>query len=449
MAVNKLSPLLLTLLVGAASPIPAGAEERIPGFIRDAEIEATIRSYATPLFTAAGLDAGSVRVYIVNDDRLNAFVAGGMNLFLNTGTLMEAKRPNQLIGVIAHETGHIAGGHLARAQEELRNAAIESILASVLGAGAAVASGQGEVAGAILGGTQAVTRQRLLAYSRAQESAADQAGMTFLDATHQSARGLLEFLDILRGQEFLLTESQDPYLRSHPLTNDRIEAVEHHIATSRYSDEPDPPQFVAAHARMRAKLIGFIRPMNRVLQEYPASDRSLVSRYARSIAHYRRSDLKAALPLLDGLLAEHPDDPWFQELKGQILFEFGRGREALGYYETAVRLRPHEPLLRMGLGQVQLELSDPQYARPAIANLKETVRAEPRNSTAWRLLSIAYGRSGQLPMAALALAEAAAARGDKDEARQQADRAMQQLAEGSPGWIRAQDIMNDVSDDDD
>jgi predicted Zn-dependent protease len=448
MAVNKLFPLFLALTVFAASPDSARAEGRFPGFIRDAEIEATIRSYATPLFTAAGLDASAVQVYIVNDETLNAFVAGGMNLFLNTGTLMEATRPNQLIGVIAHETGHIAGGHLARAQEELRNATIESIVASVLGLGAAVAAGQGDVAGVLLGGSQAMAQSRLLAYSRAQESAADQAGMTFLDATHQSARGMLEFLDTLRGQEFLLSSSQSPYLRSHPLTVDRIEAVEHHVANSRYSDAPDPPEFIEEHKRMRAKLIGFIRPLNRVLQQYPESDTSLEARYARSIAYYRRGNLKQALPMLDTLLAEHPHDPWFQELKGQILFEYGRPQEALGYYEESVRLRPREPLLRMGLGQVQLELNDPKYAQLAAGNLEETVRAEPRNSGAWRLLSIAYGRSGDLPMAALALAESAAARGDKSEARQQADRAMQQLPEGSPAWIRAQDIMNDMSGED-
>lgn len=441
---NKLFPLLAVILALVANPLPAGAQERMPSFIRDAEIEATIRSYATPLFAAAGVNPESVRIYIVDDDRLNAFVAGGMNLFLNTGTLMETKRPNQLIGVIAHETGHIAGGHLARGQEELRNATIEAIVASVLGLGAAVASGQGDVAGAVLGGTQAVTRQRLASYSRAQESAADQAGMTFLDASHQSARGLLEFLNVLKGQEFLLSGSQDPYLRTHPLTAERIAAVEHHIAVSRYSDEPDPPALIEAHKRMRAKLIGFIRPFARVLQEYPESDQSLEARYARSIAYYRRSDLKHALPLLDGLLAEHPDDPWFQELKGQFLFEFGRAPEALGYYEKAVSLRPREPLLRMGLAQVQIELNDRELGRKAIANLEETVRAEPRNSTAWRLLSIAYGRDDQLPMAALALAEAAAARGDKKQARQQADRAMQQLPEGSPAWLRAQDIMTDM-----
>lgn len=423
---------------------PAAAQSRSPGLIRDAEVEGIIRAYATPLFQAAGLDASSVRIYLVNDDTLNAFVAGGMNLFMNTGLLMAAENANQIIGVIAHETGHIAGGHLARTQEALRDASTEAIIAFVLGM-AAVAAGQGQAGTAIIGGGTALAQANVLQYSRTQESAADHAGVSYLDATAQSSRGMLEFFELLEGQEMLLASQQDPYLRTHPLTTDRMDFVRHHASVSSYTDAPEPPAFVDGYQRMHAKLVGFLRPLNRVLQEYPESDTRLVARYARAIAYYRAGNLDEALPMLDQLIAEEPDNPFFQELKGQVLMEYGRGREALPYYETAVRLAPHEPLLRLGLAQVQLETEDSALNKEALRNLEEVTRIETRNPGAWRLLSIAYGRDGQIPMAALALAETALARGDKAEARAQADRALKQLPEGSPAWLRAQDILTTAS----
>ena len=441
--------LVIAALLAAAPIAPAGAQNKPLGFIRDAEIETTIRAYATPLFTAAGLDPQSVHVYLVNDDTLNAFVAGGMNLFINTGLLMRSENANQLIGVIAHETGHIAGGHLARTQDALEDATAEMILAYVLGLGAAIATGNSGAGAAVIAGGQSIAQRSLLQYSRTQESAADQAALSYLDRTAQSARGMLEFLEVLGDQELLLSNQQDPYLRTHPLSNDRIDTVRNFVAGSRYADAAEPSEFVVAHARMRAKLVGFLRPLGRVLQQYPESDGSLEGRYARAIAYYRAADLKRALPMVDGLISERPDDPFFQELKGQILFENGRAREALPYYEAAVRLQPDAPLLRQGLAQVQLESGDPELNRAALAQLDEVVRIEPHNAAAWRLLSIAYGRDGQLGMTALALAESAGARGNSKEARQQADRALKLLPESSPAWLRAQDIFNAASRDED
>jgi predicted Zn-dependent protease len=438
---KRLTSLAVALSLAIATTAPATAQSRSPGVVRDAEVEGIIRAYATPLFEAAGLNAADIRIFLINDDRLNAFVAGGMNLFLNTGLLMRAEKANQVIGVIAHETGHIAGGHLARTQEALSNASTEAIIAFVLGM-AVAAAGQGEAGTAIIGGGATVAQADLLKYSRTQESAADHAGVSYLDSTGQSSRGLLEFFEILEGQELMLSGRQDPYLRTHPLSSDRIDFVRHHIEGSPFSDAAEPAGFTDGFGRMRAKLIGFLRPLNRVLQDYPESDGSLDGRYARSIGYYRAGQLDKALPLLDGLIAEHPEDPFFQELKGQILMENGRGREAIPYYEESVRLAPHEPLLRVGLAQVLIDTEDPGLNRDALINLEEVTRIEPRNGNAWRLLSIAYGRDGQIPMTALALAEAALLRGDNSEAWAQADRAMQQLPEGSPAWLRAQDIQN-------
>ncbi len=428
------------LAAAIAVAAPARADERA-SFIRDAEIEAIIRSYATPLFEAAGLDPEAVKVYLIQDDRLNAFVAGGMNLFLHSGLIVRSETPNQLIGVIAHETGHIAGGHLARAQEALEAAAIESIIAAVLGVGVAVAAGESGAGTAVIGAGQAASQLALLQYNREQESAADHAAFALLDKTGQSARGILDTLQLLERQEALLSSGQSPYLRSHPLSRERIATVREHVAHSPYSDAPDSDAFLAAHRRMVAKLFGFIEPLRHTLQRYPDTDRSLEARYARAIGYYRAADLGKALALLDELIAERPDDPYFQELKGQMLYENGRVKEALPYYERSVALAPTQPLLRLGLAQTQIALEDPAVNKSAIAGLGEVVRLEPRNAGAWRLLAVAYGRDGQLSMAALALAEAASARGNRKEARAQAERALKQLPEGSPAWIRANDIL--------
>jgi predicted Zn-dependent protease len=442
--------LVLASLLAVAWSLPADAQSRAPTFIRDAEIEAIIGDYVAPLFSAAGLDPDAVHVYLIKDDTINAFVAGGQNVFLYTGLIMKTQRPSQLIGVVAHETGHITGGHLARRQEALRNATIEMMVACILGMGAAAASGNPAGAGACALGSS-VGQRSLLQYSRTQESSADQAGLSFLDATGQSARGMLEFLSILQNQEALLLGQQDPYLRTHPLTQDRIDAVRDHVEHSRFSDVPDRPEFVEGFKRMQAKLLGYLNP-TQVLRQYPESDTSLAARYARTIYYYLSGKLPQALASIDGLIAEHPSDPYFQELKGEMLFKNGRARDSLPYYGAAAKLQPRSALLRLELAQAQIEVDDPALNKAALTELEEVVRIEPRNPGAWRQLSIAYGRDGQLPMAALALAESALSRGGKEgrrEAKQQADRAMQGLKEGSPSWLRAQDIYNEADRKDD
>ncbi|BBK41369.1 peptidase M48 [Allostella vacuolata] len=418
---------------------PVMAQNRV-SLIRDAEIEATVRAYAAPLFAVAGLDPDAVQVYLVNDQRINAFVAGGQRLFLNTGLILRAKTPNQLSGVIAHETGHIAGGHLARIQDALSTASTTAIIAMLLGIAAAALAGDGKAAGAAVIGGTSLAQRNLLHYNRGQESSADQAGMSYLDRTGQSSRGLLEFFGILEQQELLAAIRQDPYLRSHPLTRERIDAVRAHVARSRHSDAVDSPELRARHDRMLAKLRGFLQSPSETLAQYPASDRSLPARYARAIAYYRIPDLKRALPELDQLIRDFPKDPFFHELKGQVLFETGRGQEAAAPYREALRLAPAEPLLRYGLAQVLLERNDVEAATEARALLNEAVRHETRNPSFWRLLAIAYGREGNIGMAALSLAERYAAAGDNRNAVQQSNRALGILARGSPAWLRAEDL---------
>lgn len=433
------------LVLSLLAPAPgAYAQSRPLSLIRDAEIEATIRSYADPLFKAAGLDPSGIRVLLVNDDSINAFVAGGMRLFINTGLLMRADTPNQVKGVIAHETGHIAGAHLSRIQEELKNATIEQIIGMVLGAAAAVASGNG---GAVVAGTtlgNEIARRSLYKYSRTQEAAADQAGMGFLDATKQSSRGMLEFFEKLEDQEFLLPQNQDPYLLTHPLTNDRIDSVQQHVGESSFSDAKDPPEDVARHERMVAKLKGYIWPLSRIEQEFPESDQSIGARYARAIAYYRVSRMPEALQQMDNLLQDVPNDPYFMEQKAQILFENGKLMEALPLYTAAFDRLPTEPLLGLELAQVEIELDQPDLTKQAIRHLEAVTTIEPRNSRAWYFLSVAYGRDGNLPMSALAQAEQAMAQGNSDEAWAQAKRALEGLEAGSPGWLKANDIISEA-----
>jgi predicted Zn-dependent protease len=411
--------------------------------LRDAEIENIIRAYATPIFAAAGLDPTAVHVYVVNDPTLNSFVAGGQNLFMNSGTVLRSETPNQLIGIIAHETGHIAGGHLARTDEALRHATIQSIAALLVGAAAAAASGNGgAAAAAILGGT-ATAQRSFLQFSITQEASADQAALTFLDRTGQSARGLLQFFEILEQQEVLSAAHQDPWVRTHPLTQQRVEYVREHVLHSRFSDVTDPPAWMEMHKRVKAKLAAFLGEPSAVLAGIRSSDNSLSARYARAIAYYRIPDLKRAVPEIDGLIEDHPDDPYFHELKGQMLFENGRVGEAVGPYEQAVKLDPKSALLRIELAQVQLETNDPALVPKALAHLNEAVRFEDRNPDAWRFLAIAYGRSSNIGMMALALAEEGIADGDYTQARQQASRAAKQLPPG-PAKQRALDIQDEA-----
>ncbi len=417
-----ISLLSLAALVAAVlfppSPSRAG---KLPSIIRDAEIETTIRQYTTPIFKAAGLNANAVHVYLLQSDEINSFVAGGMNIFLYTGLLVRTQRPGQLIAVLAHETGHIAGGHLARIQQELNNQNIVDIISMVL-----------------------VGPVSILKYTRTMEASADAAALTFLDRAHQSARGMAEFLNLLKQQEQVLFGHLNPYLINHPLTTDRIATVQQHIAQSPYSDVPDPPAWVEEHKRMIAKLIGFLRPLPDVLQLYPETDNSLYGRYARAIAYFRVGELQRSLALIDGLIAEHPTDPYFEEQKGQILFENGHGAEALVNYQKALALAPDQALIRMELANVQIEQNDPSLLGPAIAEMKQVILAEPHDADAWRLLGIAYGRNDQIGLASWALAESAAEAGRAKEARDRAKQALQQLPYGSPEWLRSQDIMDTI-----
>jgi predicted Zn-dependent protease len=382
---------------------------------------------------------------IVQDNTLNAFVAGGQRIFINTGLLMRTERPNQLIGVMAHETGHISGGHLARAQEQMEKLSTLQILEALLGAGA-MAGGSlsggsiGRPAPADTGGGIAPgSLLSYLKYTQTQESSADQAAISFLERTHQSVKGTIEFLRVLQREERLLVGRRDPYLSTHPLTPERIEAFEQAAARSPYTNEPESPQFLDMHHRMVAKLMGFITP-GAALQRFSEADRSVPARYARAIALYRTGALGSALLTIDGLLKEYPNDPYFHELRGQMLFENGRASEAVPSYRRAVQLLPAVGILKIDLARALLETNKPENDREAVRNLEIAAQTESGSFDLWRLSAAGYSKLGKPGLTSLARAEMAIIRGQRAEAQAHAASAEHTLQPGTPAWQRAQDI---------
>jgi predicted Zn-dependent protease len=436
----------LALVLGTVLALLPYESPRAAGvsLIRDAEIEETLRQIAGPILEEAGIGRNAVQIYIVSDNQLNAFVAGGMNLFLNTGLLMRTEHAGQLAGVIAHEVGHISGGHLSRAGGAQRRAAAEMILATVLGAAAAVA-GAPEVGTAIISGGQSYAQSNLMRFSRGQEQAADQAAVSYLARAGISAAGLAEFFRILENQNVLAVSRGNPYLQTHPLTRDRIRFVENQVAAEGGRFAESPAGWGSAHGRMVVKLQAFLLNPREVLQRYQADD-TLLGRYAKTIALYRLPDLPAALEGIDALLAEHPEDPYFHELKGQMLFENGRIEDAIPPYRTAVELRPDAPLLRIGLAQALIETGAPEANAEATAHLEEAVAREQDNASAWRLLGIAQGRDGLEGISNLSLAEYALLIGKEDDARLYARRAEGKIEPSDPAWLRLQDVLRVIDE---
>lgn len=416
--------------------------------IRDAETENAVRYFAQPLLKAAGLEPGALRVHLVLDDRLNAFVAGGQRIFVHTGLLRNAENANAIVGVLAHETGHIAGGHLAQMNENLRGASAQAIASLILGV--AVAASTGRVDAAIAGATlgQSVSERSFLGYTRAMESSADQAGLSYLEATGQSARGLLSILESLQDQELLTSQGQDPYLRTHPLSQERIAAVGNQVRTSRYSDAPVDPNLTIWFHRIRGKLNGYIDPPDRTLARYAADSTDIEAMYARAYALKKLSRTDDALAIADALIARSPNDMFFYELKGDILWGGGRIAESLPPYRRSVELFPKSALLRLSLARALLEVDGKATASEALEHLNQSTHLEPWMPAAWRLKAKAYGRLGDMGGVALALAEEALLQGDRETAAHQADRALALLADTRKNKARRQmalDIKNRVT----
>jgi predicted Zn-dependent protease len=387
-----------------------------------------------------------VRIFIINDPSLNAFVAGGQNLFINTGLFLHTNDPGAVIGVLAHEVGHIAGGHLLRLDGELERARAQSIAAMVLGVATAVVTGDAAAGAAISNTGSGLAIANVASFSRSQEAAADAAALRYLDRADLPVDGLLTVLDTLDQQSILVGRDQPSYLRTHPLTRERIDVVRRYVAASPDSGQTMPESLIRLHALARAKLYGFTQSADQTFRLYPGTDTSVPARYARAIAWGRQANLERSLPLFDSLVAEAPDNPWFHESRGQILFEAGQNSAALTDYKAAVALAPDEALLLSGLGRVQVESGDPVELTAAIAHLEKSLSRDPDQVGPWRDLGIAYGRTGQPGPAAASLAEFYFAIDDLAAVQLHADRAEALLPTGSLWALRLNDLLNRLAD---
>ncbi|MGE3771027.1 MAG: M48 family metalloprotease [Bdellovibrionales bacterium] len=430
--------LRLFVVVALLLAAPAYAQQKL-SFIRDAEIEDYLRTISHPIFEAAGIPPSSISFAMVQDPGLNAFVAGGMNIYVYTGLLEQAEDPLQLLGVLAHETGHISGGHLVRGRMAMEQASAQAVLAMILGVAAGIAGGNAEAGTAIIGGGQDLALRGFLAHSRVQESSADAAGMSFLDSARLPSSGLLQFMEKLKDQELLPTDRQVEYVRTHPLTQDRIDALQNHVAGSPYSKNAVPPGWTESHKRMQAKLLGFMDPM-RALQKYDADDKTFAGRYARAVALFKRNQLGAALPVVDGLLVEEPQNAYLHELRGQMLFESSRVKEAVPSYARAVGLAPGSSLIRTSYAHALLESGDPGAIATAVEQLQESLRIEEKSPFTWRLLATAWGRQGHEGLSAYALAEEAVSGGNLKAAEAQVARAEKLLSANDPYRLRLLDL---------
>ena len=408
--------------------------------VRDAEIERTLRQMSSPIFRAAGLDPGTVNLYMVNSRSLNAFVAGGRNIFLFTGLMSELETPEELLGVIAHETGHISGGHLARRAINVRNAQGPALLGLLLGI-AAGAAGGGDAGTAVLGASQDLVRRSLLRFNRGEEAAADQAALSYLERSGINPEGLLRVVERFRGQEVLSIGSVDPYVQSHPIGAQRTSLLQSRIAANAGRTWPEDVERTYWHTRLRAKLEGFLDDPRRVLDTYADAPETEFTLYAQAIALHRLPATSEAIATVNRLISLRPKDPFYIELRGQILLESGRAEQAIPDYREAVRLAPREALLKAGLGRALLQLNEPGANAEALAVLQDARNADLGDASALRDLALAYARAGDTGMAALATAERLALGGNLEDAALQAGRASTILPEGSPGWLRAQDII--------
>ena len=437
---------MVTTTALVCASVPAQAQGKGPPVIRDAETEQLLREYTQPILRSAGLAQQNVQVVIINDRSFNAFVADGRRIFVNGGALMDSETPNQIIGVLAHETGHIAGGHLARLREALAAATTSSIIAMILGVGAMVAagrsgsSGMGQAGAAAIAGPTSAIQNSMFSYMRAQEDQADRAAVKFLTATGQSAKGMHETFKRLADQLLYQTRYINPYMQSHPMPSERVAALEGMAKASPYWDHKDSPALQLRHDLVRAKLYGFLERADQVARRYPPSDTSLPARYARAIASYRFSEARGALAQIDALIQAQPQNPYFYELKGQALLEAGRPTEAVAPLRHAVQLAPNPALIQIMLGQALVATRDRGRLDEAVSILQAAVNREPESPDAYSQLAMAYGQKNDLARADLASAQAAFVRGDMKTAREIATRAKTRFPVGSPGWVRADDL---------
>jgi predicted Zn-dependent protease len=439
--------LLVALSAAFGGPVAA---QGLP-MIRDSEIENLLRDYARPIFKVAGLSANNISMRIVRHDSFNAFVADGRNVFVNSGTLAMAKTPNEVIGVIAHEVGHITGGHLASLRARIARDQTKAMLVSVLGIGAMIvgatsgSDGGRELAGAgqgvMLGGNEVIMRG-LLSERRAQEAAADQAGLSYLNATKQSGRGMLATFERFAQQEYISEQYKDPFVRSHPVATDRIAQLRDKVERGAYFNNKDDATLQLRHDMMRAKIAGYLEGTQAVLNKYAPGDNTLPARYARAIARNCSGRCAQSIGEVDALIKEQPNNPYFWELKGNLQFRQGLYKDAIPNLRKGLQLSGgEEPLMQVYLAQALLGTEEPAALDEALPILRKAVIRDSDNSTAYHQLATAFYKKSQFPQADLSAAQAHFIEGNVKQAQIFAKRAQSKLPQGSPEWIKAEDII--------
>lgn len=435
------------LLVVSQLVVSTAEAQRQISVFRDAEIEALVTEYVAPILRAAGIRGSSIQIVLVNERDFNAFVADGRRIFINLGVLLQSDTPNEVIGVLAHETGHLAGAHLTRLRQQIARSQIISAVTMLAGAAAMAAaastgSSEGVAAGqGIALGGQTAAQRSLLSYQRGEELAADRAAITYLNATGQSARGMLEVFGRFADQTMFTGRFVDPYVRSHPMARERINQIERLARQSQYFNQPDPPTLQLRHDMAIARLIARLDGQRTVLRRYPDSDRSLPARYARALAEGRSGSPRQAIQQLDQLIAEQPSNPFFWEARGTILFENGNAAEAARSWARALEIAPNNTMIRVFYGAALVESGDANVLPTAIGELERGLANDQSLAFGYRFLGQAYARSGNTAMAQLASGLEAFARGDIQGAKGFAARAQLNLPRGSTGWLRAEDIL--------
>lgn len=425
----------LALLGWSATPVAAQS------ILRDAETEALLHDMAKPLIKAAGLDPANVDIVLVSDPDVNAFVAGGQAVYVNSGLINEADTAAQVQGVIAHELGHVTGGHAVLNQGAGAATSI-SLLSLLLGAAAAAAGGGEAAMGVIMAGQQAAMG-KYLAYTRSQEATADAAGAQFLSKAGISGRGSVEFFKKLENMEYRYGYSQrdqDQFYSTHPLTGDRIATLQDTYEKDPAWSAPDDPKLQQRFVRMKAKLFGYIADPAQVLRKYPPTDNSIPAHYARAYAYNRESRLDDARAETEALVTGDPNDPYFLEMEGQILLESGQPTQALEPLRRAVQLTGNQPLIATLFGHALMATEDPANFKEAERVLRAAVVRDRDNPFAWYQLGTIYAANGDMPRARLASAEQQVLSGSMQEALMSAQAAEAGLPANSPDWLRAQDI---------
>ncbi|WP_340588288.1 M48 family metalloprotease [Erythrobacter alti] len=432
---------LLAIIAAMAMVTQPVAAQGI-SILRDAETEALLQDMVDPLAEAAGLGEGAVEVVLVNDNSINAFVAGGQRIFVHSGLLNEADDAGEVQGVLAHELGHITGGHINRYSEGAGNATRITLLSALLAAAAALAGG-GEAAMGIIAAGQQAAMGSFLSFSRTQEASADAAGAQFLSDAGISGQGSLTFFERLQNFEFRRGISQNQereYGRTHPLSGNRIARLREDYVVDPAWNTPTDPDLQRRFERAKAKLYGYLATPERTLVAFPTYLTDVPARYARAYAYHKDARIEEALAEVDALIAIEPHNPYFLELKGQVLLESGRVSEALPPLREATRLTGSNPLIASILGHALIATEDPANLDEAESVLRAAIGRDRENPFAWYQLSVVYGQRGDTPRARLASAEQQIMAGNPQGALMNASAAEQALPTGSPDWIRAQDV---------